>query len=528
MSRITPHTYLRIGSSAIAAVIFGLLLLFLTSTPLDPLIQSITLAFYLAAILAMAATLRGHFTNRRHSPDQDHPQQSMLSGDGKSEDTAATRTVDRASPSIYTMHGGRQGQAGIILLTRHDHVTKGIQEKLSDWNLDLDVVNSCAEASQQLLNRIAHCESAARLMLIIDAHDLEMDPIHLPALIKREKALSRVKLVCIVDRVDSTRAQLLLDAGYSALLDTPIDKSQLFAAINSREEQSAANSKVVNLARFRQRIGLQPKRRILLADQHTADRKRIASLLQAAGHRVKSVENGEQALDALERQHFDVALINLQLPIMSGTQVIKLHRFTTPHPQWASFIVMTDQTTPATLRLCRELQVRACLFKPVPTDSLLEMINTAPAVSPPVPATIRHLAETGSRAPETRFLHADLLDTKVLHVLDQLDSESGFVPDLIAIFKRDSVAILEGMEDAVECRDTKRFIELSSILMDNAGQLGAFALYEMCLTLRQISQRELNTTLCTKFTRLDELVARTNQAFEHFLEKREEQRSDRS
>jgi two-component system sensor histidine kinase RpfC len=365
-------------------------------------------------------------------------------------------------------------------------------------------------------------------MLIVDTHDLEMNPIHLPALIKREKALSKVKLACIVDRVDSSRVQQLLDAGYAALLDTPIDKSQLFAAIKCHEEQSASNSNVVSLARFRQRSGQQPKRRILLADQHTADRKRIAALLQSAGHRVKTVENGEQALDALERQRFDVALINLQLPIMSGTQVIKLHRFTTPHPQWASFIVMTDQTTPATLRLCRELQVRACLFKPVPTDSLLDMINAAPAVSPPVPATIRQLAKSDGQVPETRFLHADLLDIKVLQMLDQLDGESGFAPDLIAIFKRDSVAILEGMEDAMECMDSKRFIDLSSILMDNAGQLGAFALYETCLTLKQISQRELNSTLSTKFRRLDELVARTNQAFERYLEQREEQQSDRS
>ncbi|MEJ2464154.1 MAG: response regulator [Candidatus Thiodiazotropha sp.] len=522
MQRMRPHTHLSIGGFAVATVVLGLLILFLTSTPLDPVIQLITLTFYLVAVFAMGATLRSHFA--RH---QDEIGDADSAGASKPDESSEVETETDKTPSALTTQT-KSKRAGVILLTRHDDTAKQIHRTLSAWNLDLEVIGSCAEASQLILNRHQQDVEASKVTLIIDIRELEMDPIHLPCLIEAGAGQPSPTLICIADNLEAATAQHLLDSGYSAILNAPIDKSQLFSLLTDENQSDVTGPNVVNLAHYRKRSGQQDKKRILLADQHTADRKRIAAMLQKAGHRVKSVENGEQALDALERQRFDVALINLKLPIMNGTQVIKLHRFTTPHPHWVSFIVMTEETTPATLRLCRDLQIRACFFKPVPSGALLEMINTAPVIAHPIPATIASVSQRFEPQQRTRFLHADLLDIKVLQALDQLDTDSGFVPDLITIFKRDSVTILQGMEDAAEAMDTQRFTELSSILMDNAGQLGAFALYEMCLTLQQTSYRELNATIAAKLSHLSELLDRTNLAFQHFLTEREHQRTDRN
>ncbi len=523
---MTPYTYLRIGCYAVAGSVFLLLTLFLAYTPLDPVIQGITLLFYMAAIVAMAGTLRYHFWG--HAKRVDGASESDSLAPPHSELSSSVEGDSPKPDAAQAKQPKRQQRAPIILLTRHDHTAKVIHEYVSRWDHTLNIVSSCAEASQTMLNRIVEAGTDQEVTLIVDAQDLEMDPIHLPALIRHEATQTTLKLICIASRREASRTQQLLDAGYTATLDTPIDKSQLFSAITTQEDHAANNSNVVSLTHYRQRTERQVRKRILLADLQSADRKRIAARLQAAGHRVTTVENGEQALDALESKRFDVALINLQLPIMSGTQVIKLHRFTTPHSQWVSFIVMTDQTTPATLRLCRDLQVNACLFKPAPTEALLEMVDTAPVVAPALPAALLHVPDITEHTQEIRFLHADLIDTKVLLALDQLDSDSGFLPDLIAIFERDSVVILQGMEDAVECLNATRFTELSSILMDNAGQLGAFALYEKCLTLQQMSNQELNATLAPKLAHLRELVILTTQAFQHYLRERENQSSDLS
>lgn len=512
-----------------AGVVFCLLLLFLVSTPLDPAIQSATLLLYLAAIFAMSGVLRSQHWNRQKASDTHSLSEEADSADSHDRETGSATIEDRITPAGGQPDIPAAEQTGsIILLTKQEHMAREIGKILAGWNRPLEVVGSCAAAVQHILNQIHGPAATPRVSLIIDTHNLEIDPVHLPALIKQETALASLQLIGIVTRLAPTQSQQLKAVGFTSLLNIPIDKSQLFLAISTEEYDDAQETNVVNLARYRLAQELQIKKRVLLADQDASDRNRLAEFLRTSGHLVKVVENGEQALDSLERQHFDMALINLQLPIMSGTQVIKLHRFTTPHQHWVNFIVMTDQTTPTTLRLCRDLRVKACLFKPVPTSALLEIIDSAPAIAPPLPVAIQRISTPVERPPETRFLHADLLDIKVLQTLDQLDNDKGFVPDLIAIFNRDSVVILRGLIEAIDKRDVARFIDLSNILMDNAGQLGAFALYEMCLTLQTMSPHELEATLTTQFSCLRELLNRTNLAFQHYLSELENQQSDHS
>jgi two-component system sensor histidine kinase RpfC len=530
MLRTTPYTYLYIAGYAMAAAVFCLLILFLASSRLDPLIQGMSLFFYLAAALSMGLILR------HQSQWHEKPLITKIESDvrGTTRETVGptpqSQAETRTSPSPLTSRNEKnQQQASIILLSRNEQTARMMRQHLAVWRRDLQIVNSCAEAIQLILNRtLLDGDEAPEVTLFVDTQGLEMDPIHLPTLIRHEGELAPLRLISILTSRQTDRIKALRDAGYNNCLSTPIDKPELFSLISPVEEHATSTSKVVNLAHFRQRNGHRSRKHILLADQHSADRKQIAALLKTAGHWVKQVENGEQALDALEYQRFDVAVINLHLPIMNGTQVIKLHRFTTPHPDWLSFIVMTDQTTPATLRLCRDLQIKACFFKPVPTNTLLELIDSVPAISHSIPTAKEPLRNISGQGQETQFLHADLLNMKVLEALEQLDNNSGFVPDLIAIFERDSIAIMRGMEEAAECRDKKRFIDLSNILLDNAGQLGAFALYEMCLTLQQNSQQDLNATMASKLSHLRDVIVRTNMAFRHYLKEQDVQHSDQS
>ena len=155
MPRLTPASYLRIGSLAVAVVIFSLLLLFLTSTPLDPLIQSVTLAFYLAAIAAMAGMLRSHFkTVRSHDTPSQIPLSGQRSGEKEIENPPLSEPTAHRASSATTQPMEQRTETCIILLTRHDHVAKDIAGKLLGWNYELDIVSSCAEASQLLLNRV--------------------------------------------------------------------------------------------------------------------------------------------------------------------------------------------------------------------------------------------------------------------------------------------------------------------------------------------------------------------------------------
>ena len=55
-------------------------------------------------------------------------------------------------------------------------------------------------------------------------------------------------------------------------------------------------------------------------------------ILESGGHVATIVSNGEDALDALERANFDIALFDLSMPIVSGLEALKLYRFAAAKP----------------------------------------------------------------------------------------------------------------------------------------------------------------------------------------------------
>ena len=61
---------------------------------------------------------------------------------------------------------------------------------------------------------------------------------------------------------------------------------------------------------------------ILIVDDDTGIRIMLSSVLNDGGYLVEAVENGKKALKACEESSFDVALIDIELPDMEGTELL--------------------------------------------------------------------------------------------------------------------------------------------------------------------------------------------------------------
>ncbi len=68
-----------------------------------------------------------------------------------------------------------------------------------------------------------------------------------------------------------------------------------------------------------------PQLRILVADDHPTNR-RVIELMLAGAADVACVENGQEALDALAADHFDLVLMDMQMPVMDGLTAIRHQR----------------------------------------------------------------------------------------------------------------------------------------------------------------------------------------------------------
>jgi DNA-binding NtrC family response regulator len=70
---------------------------------------------------------------------------------------------------------------------------------------------------------------------------------------------------------------------------------------------------------------------ILVVDDDTELRKVLSSILSEEGYSVKTVENGKQAIEVSEKKRFDLALIDIKLPDMEGTELLQKLKIKQPH-----------------------------------------------------------------------------------------------------------------------------------------------------------------------------------------------------
>ena len=116
----------------------------------------------------------------------------------------------------------------------------------------------------------------------------------------------------------------------------------------------------------------QQGRHFLLAEDDADIANLVALLLNEKGVKVTRVENGEQAIQAVSAQKFDLILMDLQMPIVDGYEASRRIRkagVSTP------ILVMTASALEADRSLAEQVGCDGYLIKPVVIDELLNLAN---------------------------------------------------------------------------------------------------------------------------------------------------------
>ena len=115
---------------------------------------------------------------------------------------------------------------------------------------------------------------------------------------------------------------------------------------------------------------------ILIADDYEANRLMLRAQLEQLGYRADAVANGEEVLRALRARSYDVILLDIGMPVMSGLETARRIRGSSPRPQ--PFIVAV---TAGTSSREREQTVRAGIDafapKPLALDTLAAVLDAA-------------------------------------------------------------------------------------------------------------------------------------------------------
>lgn len=353
--------------------------------------------------------------------------------------------------------------------------------------------------------RFNHAESVTQLLTLLEQipsggqrnHVVICRPqgLGLPAkafatLVLAEHASSKVSLIMLDADPDGNSEPALVAMGYDCLLSTPIDKTLLFNTVHRVMSADAGANDVVSFMKHYERANIEKQKlNILIADDNGTNRIILAKILERAGHNVVMVENGEQALDILEEHQYDLAIMDMHMPVMGGLEAFKIYRATNLSQPLMPVIILTASATVEAKQICEEAGVDAFLTKPIETHSLLETIkrltpsHTKPAESSKPPVT-QHTS--------TVTADAILLNENTVHQLKVLGGENDdFLDMVIKGFILEAEQLLEAMNTALHKQDYNAFKELAHALKGSSGNVGAEALFQVCREISQLSQSEL-------------------------------------
>jgi CheY-like chemotaxis protein len=189
---------------------------------------------------------------------------------------------------------------------------------LKRWEMNSTSVDEGEKALTALTSALEAGEPYG--LILTDMHMPKMDGFGLIERIRERPELSTAIIMMLTSaghRGDAARCQEL---GVAAYLLKPIRQSELREAIAKVLGAREQKGPIPLITRYCLGDALDPMAvlRVLVAEDNAVNQRLAARLLEKRGHRVTMTANGREALEAIEKQTYDLVLMDVQMPEMDG------------------------------------------------------------------------------------------------------------------------------------------------------------------------------------------------------------------
>lgn len=332
-------------------------------------------------------------------------------------------------------------------------------------------------------------------------------------------------LVLAVPREAGVPRFAALSSGFAAVLELPFDKRQLFNVLHSISAHDEAHEGVVRLQDYARRIASARKLRVLVADDNPTNREVLGKILEKGGHEATLVADGEKALDAAEREPFDIVLLDRNMPVMGGIEALQAMRLLSGLSARLPIVILSADVTPEARRECLEAGADAFLSKPVEAARLLEQIQGIVAGKVLAETPGHGLEQAVPRTPSgggVAFGPEPLVNAETIAHLEELGSSPAFLEKLIDVYLTDSAALLAKVETALASRNVQEFRSHLHALKGSSASMGTDRLTSLCSQLGKLSDAELRLQAPGLFKSVSGEVAAARAELEGFLRNRQQ------
>ena len=323
---------------------------------------------------------------------------------------------------------------------------------------------------------------------VLDMHMPEMDGVALARAIRETRPADVLPLILFTSL---GRREARADSeGFAAYLHKPIKPSQLFDALVSVLAEQPIHVQArgtVGTELDPEMAGRHPLR-ILLAEDNVVNQKVALRLLGQMGYRADVASNGLEAIDAIERQTYDVVLMDVQMPELDGFGASREinRRWPVDRPR---IVAMTANAMQGDRELCEAAGMDDYVAKPIRIDELVDALlrcgrRSDAEARADATATA---ARTGAAASHVTAVAAGAVDKSVIEGL-MATMGGPFIAELIDTFDEDARELITTLRRALTIPDLDGYRRAAHSLKSTSETLGATRLAAMAKELETLAR----------------------------------------
>ncbi len=343
--------------------------------------------------------------------------------------------------------------------------------QLEHWG----AVVQAAASAQQALHLLA--EGRPFDLAILDVQMPEMDGITLAQRIRQMPERLHLPLVVLTSLGDMEVRRLAASLGVAACLNKPVKQTQLQGVLLTALGAVQAAPVTLGASPVRPHPGnlaADVPLHILVAEDNVVNQKVALRTLERLGYRAEVAANGLEVLETLERQSFDVVLMDIQMPEMDGLEASRVIRQRFVADRQPYIIAMTAHAMAEDREMCLAAGMDDYLAKPVRLETL-----TAALARVRVKESVREETPIVADSPLSR------------HALDELfllvgNQDWHLLVELIEGYIADLPNQLQTLRQAEANEDWLLIRRTAHTLKSSSAMFGAVLLSALCQTLEII------------------------------------------
>jgi len=219
-------------------------------------------------------------------------------------------------------------------------------------------------------------------------------------------------------------------------------------------------------------VGAPSNLRVLVVEDNPVNQLVTLALLELLGLEADMVENGREAVDAVERKTYDVVLMDVHMPEMDGLEATRRIRAASP-TGGPTIVAMTASVLAADRKACLDAGMDHFISKPVSRDDLASVLSRRGA--------------TEKRQTGNGDVTLPVLDETILVQLERLSAAGGSdrIQPLIDKFVSNAEQHFEEIRARIAAGDADGLREVAHTVKGSGGMLGAKRFASACASLER-------------------------------------------